>query len=101
MAESSPDGQKTLCEKEKLLVMSKLSFSLIVFKRLVPQTHKKPGLVWQRVKMENKHHMAENIVRNGEIASYKQFLLSLQFFFHTCISSVHQNAVLCGNGLSC
>ena len=42
MAESSPNRSKTLWEKEKLLVTS-------VFKRLVLQTRKKPGLVWERV----------------------------------------------------
>ena len=38
-------------------------------------------------------------MRNGEIACYKQFLLSHNGF-HGYISSVRQNAVLCGNGLS-
>ena len=49
MAECSLNGLKTLCEKEKLLVMSSFSFSHSVFKRLVLQTRKKPGLVWERV----------------------------------------------------
>ena len=35
MAESSPKGQKTLEEKEKLLVTSNFSFSCSVFKRFV------------------------------------------------------------------
>ena len=38
MAESSPKGQKTLWEKEKLLGTSNFSFSHSVFKRLGLQT---------------------------------------------------------------
>ena len=44
MAESSPNGWKTLWEKEKLLVMRNFSFSHSVFKRLVLQTRKIQGL---------------------------------------------------------
>ena len=36
-------------------------------------------------------------MRKGEIAFYKQFLLFSQYFFHSYISLVRQNAVLCGN----
>ena len=42
----------------------------------------------------------ENIVRKGEIACYKQFLLSLRCF-HSYVSLVRQNGALCGNGLIC
>ena len=38
-----------LWEKEKLLITSNFSFSHSVFKRLLLQTRKKPGLVWERV----------------------------------------------------
>ena len=44
IAKSSPNGLKTLWEKEKLLVTSNFSFSYSVFKRLVLQTHKNQGL---------------------------------------------------------
>ena len=44
IAESSPNGYKTLWEKEKLLVTSSFSFSHSVFKRLVLQTRKSKGL---------------------------------------------------------
>ena len=44
MAESFPNGQKTLWEKEKLLVTSNFSISYSVFKRLVLQTRKNQGL---------------------------------------------------------
>ena len=44
MAESSPKGKKTLWEKEKLLVLSNFSFSHSVFKRLILQARKPPGL---------------------------------------------------------
>ena len=42
--------------------------------------------------------MVENIVRKGEIACYKQFLLYSQCFLQFYIL-VYQNAALCGNGL--
>ena len=44
MAESPPKGQKTMWEKEKLLVTSNFSFSHSVFKRLVLETRKNQGL---------------------------------------------------------
>ena len=50
MAESSPNGQKTLWEKEKLLVTSNFSFSLSVFKRPVVQTRKNQGLFGKGLK---------------------------------------------------
>ena len=43
MGESSPKGLKTLCEKEKVLLMSNFSFSHSVFKRLILQTRKNQG----------------------------------------------------------
>ena len=44
IAKSSPNGLKTLWEKEKLLVTSNFSFSHSVFKRLVLQTSENQGL---------------------------------------------------------
>ena len=44
MALSCQNGQKTLWEKEKLLVTSNFSFSHSVFQRLVLQTRKIQGL---------------------------------------------------------
>ena len=44
MADCSSNGQKTLWEKEKLLVMSNFSSSHRGFKRLVLQTRKNQGL---------------------------------------------------------
>ena len=44
MVESSLNGQKTLWEKEKLLVMSNFSFSHSVFSRPVLHTRKNQGL---------------------------------------------------------
>ena len=44
MAESSLNGQKTLWEKEKLLVSSNFSFSHSVFQIIVLQTCKSQGL---------------------------------------------------------
>ena len=53
MAESSPKEKKTLCEKEKLLVMSNFSFSNSVFKRLVLQKCENKGLFGIRIPL---HH---------------------------------------------
>ena len=50
MAESSQNEQKTLWEKEKLLVTSNFSFSSSVFKRLVLQTRKNQGLFGKGLK---------------------------------------------------
>ena len=44
MAESSPDGLKTLWEKKKLLVTSNFSFSHSGFKSFLRQTRKNQGL---------------------------------------------------------
>ena len=44
IVESSPNGWKTLWEKQKLLVTSNFSFSHSVFKLLVLQTRKNQGL---------------------------------------------------------
>ena len=44
MAESCPNGKKTLWGKEKLLVTSNFSFSHSVFKRLVSQGRQKVSL---------------------------------------------------------
>ena len=44
IAESSPNGKKTLWVKEKLLVMGNFSFSHSVFKRLVSQGCQKVSL---------------------------------------------------------
>ena len=44
MAESYPNGLKTLLEKEKLLIMNNFSFSHSVFKRLVSQGRQKVSL---------------------------------------------------------
>ena len=45
MAESSLNRQKTLREKEKVLIMSNSAFSLSVFKRLVLKTRENQGLL--------------------------------------------------------
>ena len=41
----------------------------------------------------------ENTVREGEIACYRQFFLSLTIFSTAVLSLVHHNVALCGNGL--
>ena len=50
MAESYLNGQKTLWEKEKLLVTSNFSFSHSVFKIIEPQTRKNQGLFGKGLK---------------------------------------------------
>ena len=52
MAECCPKGQKTLGEKEKLLVTSNFSFSRCVFKRLVLQTRKNQGLFGKGLRVQ-------------------------------------------------
>ena len=55
MAESYPNGKKTLQEKEKLLVMSNFSISHSVFKKLVSQRRQIKGvIVWEWVKEPGK-----------------------------------------------
>ena len=49
--------------------------------------------------MKNKCRV-KNIVRNGEIACYKQFSFSHNVFY-SCIALVRQKVALCGNGLRC
>ena len=53
IAESSPNGLRTLWEKEKLLVPSNFSFSHNVLKKRVLQTHKNQGFFGKGLK--NKH----------------------------------------------
>ena len=50
MAEISPNGLKTMWEKEKLFNTSNFSFSHSVFKRLVLQTRKNQGLFGKGLK---------------------------------------------------
>ena len=56
MVESSPNGYKTLWEKEKLLVTSNFSFSHSVFKRLVMQTRKNQGLFGKGLRANSIHN---------------------------------------------
>ena len=126
MAQSSPNGLKTLREEEKLLVRSNFSFSHSVFGRLVLQTRLKPGLVleWvnslpddkilglpnlkafaddklnviQNVKLV--FHRIENIVGKEE----KMLVTRIFFFSHNVFkrlfTPVRQNSSLCGKGLT-
>ena len=54
MAESFPNGEKTLWEKEKLLVTSNFSFSHSVFKRHLLQTRKNQGLFGKGLTLSHK-----------------------------------------------
>ena len=71
MAESFVNGQKTLWEKEKLLVTSNFSFSHSVFKRLALQTRKNQGLFGKELSrvvvvtmIANDHETKENFLVN-------------------------------------
>ena len=55
MVESFPKAEKTLREKEKLLVTSNFSFSLSAFKRLVLQTRKNKGLFGKGLSLVGSH----------------------------------------------
>ena len=76
MAESFLKGEKTLWEKEKLLVGSNFSFSHSVFKRLVWETSKNQGLFGKGLRKNT----FENIVGNGENGGNQLFLLFLECF---------------------
>ena len=60
IAESSPKGQKTLWEKDKLLVTSIFSFFHIVFKRLVQKTRKTRA--WKRVKTHKNRKKNKKVI---------------------------------------
>ena len=79
MAESSPEGYKTLWEKEKLLVTSNFSFSHSVFKRLVLQTHKNKGLFGKGLNVGKMAKFVfdrlESIVGKVENAGCQHFLV--------------------------
>ena len=63
LAKSSPDGWKTVWEKEKLLVTSNFSFFYSVCNRLVLQTSKNKGLFGKRVKTKDlENETANNIL---------------------------------------
>ena len=77
MAENSPNEEKTLWEKEKLLVTSNFSFSHNVFKRRLLQTCNNQGLFGKGLKwkvdwIKRKHlrHSCrrDNIVQTDECA---------------------------------
>ena len=94
-AESLPNRLKTLLEKEKFLITSSFSSSLIVFKRLILQTHKNQGLFGKGLidvltlhctmtSFDNPlgRTLLKNIVGKGENAGNQHFLLLPQFFFN-------------------
>ena len=87
MAESFPKGQKTLREKEKLLVTTIFSFSHSDFKRLTLQTRKNQGLFgkglrwfkrfWSEVKLtlgKKKGSSVRNINKLTTIDLWKKWL---------------------------
>ena len=70
MAESYPNGKKTLWEKEKLLVTSNFSFSHSIFKRLKLQTRKNQGLFGKRLS-NNENKSTQNKLQIQQFASGK------------------------------
>ena len=114
MAESSPTGEKTLWEKEKLLVSSNFSFFHSVFKRPVLQTRKNQGLFGKGLKVICEDNIKippypfttipsfkslnpflnkptcllyksfENMLGKGQIAGNEQFLLFPKCFLPIC-----------------
>ena len=67
MSESYKNGQKTLWEKEKLLVTSNFSFSRSVFKKLVLQTRKNQGLFGKRVKRLYQHFTTRSFAKHSAL----------------------------------
>ena len=105
-------GQKTLWEKEKLLVTSNFSTSHNVFRSYISSEHQIAVLWgngfqsmgrWQRkcnLKIEILPGMVENIVGKGENAGYQHFLLFLQCFQKLSFSGLLKVRIkLCGKGV--
>ena len=78
MAESYPDGLKTLWEKEKLLVMKDFVDNNFKFDE-------------NGRKLSN---WVENTVGKGEIAHYKQFLLFPQCFQKACFPGASKGVIV-------
>ena len=69
-------------EKEKLLVTSNFSFSHRVFKRLVLQTRKKPGIVWERVEFSLKDRtFDEGVLANIHFLHFSYFHIDKKKIF--------------------
>ena len=90
IAESYPNGYKTLWEKEKLLVTSNFSFSHSVFKRLVSLGHQNVllcgnGLTLYHTILTFNDHVEKKafkiIVGRGENADNQHFLLFPHVFY--------------------
>ena len=78
MAESYPDGLKTLWEKEKLLIMKDFVDNNFKFDE-------------NGRKLSN---WVENTVGKGEIAHYKQFLLFPQCFQKVCFPGASKGVIV-------
>ena len=63
MAESYPRGQKTLWEKEKLLLTSNFSFSHSVFKGLLLQTSENKGLLRKGLNISILHRLSNKFLQ--------------------------------------
>ena len=81
MAECSLNGLKTLCEKEKLLVISNFSFSDGVFKRLVLQTRENKGLFGKGLSCESEDLVSCYSFFNLSCISVRFFLLCVFRFY--------------------
>ena len=87
MAESNPNGYKTLWEKEKLLVMSNFSFSQCFQKACFPGRQKVSFCGNGLTTLSEKPF--ENIVEKGENDGNQHFLLFPQYF--STLSKTKQN----------
>ena len=83
MAKSYPNGQKTLWEKEKLLVMSNFSFFPQGFQKARFPGASKGAIVWERVKLGRngeKSHLS-TVASNQYIITYLS--LDTLILYHT------------------
>ena len=80
MMESSQDRDKTLREKEKLLVRSNFSFFHSVFKRLVPQTCKNQSLFGKRLRVKSYLHFCYILIVNPLPANKSLALSKLKVY---------------------
>ena len=92
MAESYPNGQKTLWEKEKLLITSNFSFFRSVFKRLVLQTCKNQGLFGKGLTLSQTNpHVYVSEVQVLKTIGKRELLITRIYPFPTKLYALLEN----------
>ena len=99
IAESSPNGQKTLREKEKLLVTSNFFFSHSVFESIVQQTRKNQGLFGKGLSGLKTHFCSYKGKKSNPLLVTSNFFFS-HSVFKSILKQTRKNQGLFGKGLS-